>query len=317
MPRSSKYRWIMVFSAVCGLSVAASAAGCAAASTPHTAMQTGVRISGAQQSRVVTGERHRAARVENPADFLKLGRPPTSGAARLEEWLAPGDRPLEYSGLCPSDMASIDDRYCIDRYEGSLIELLPNGDERPFDQNNNVEGHVCRAVSRAGVLPQGYISGVQAASACKRSGKRLCSPTEWRRACKGPQHLVYGYSNDVEKNRCNDSGRSPMAVRFGLGGSPAEAYKWTVQKMNDPALNQIPGTLAPTGAHPKCTNGYGVYDMVGNLHEWVADPEGTFYGGYYLDTHQNGDGCDYSTYGHAVWYHDYSTGFRCCADVAQ
>ena len=63
--------------------------------------------------------------------------------------------------------------------------------------------------------------------------------------------------------------------------------------------------------------GYGVYDMVGNLHEWTNDPEGTFLGGYYLDIHQNGDGCDYRTGAHAVWYHDYSTGFRCCADPAQ
>jgi formylglycine-generating enzyme required for sulfatase activity len=214
-------------------------------------------------------------------------------------------------------MASIDDLYCIDRYEGALVELLPNGDERPFDQNQSVEGHVTRAINGPGLMPQGYISANQAEQACKRSGKRLCSPSEWRKACKGPQHFKYGYGNDNEPRRCNDHGKSPMMVRFGLGGSRAEAHKWTIQRMNDPSLNQIEGTLAPSGSHPGCTNGYGVYDMVGNLHEWVADPEGTFLGGYYLDIHQNGDGCDYGTYAHATWYHDYSTGFRCCADVAQ
>ena len=57
--------------------------------------------------------------------------------------------------------------------------------------------------------------------------------------------------------------------------------------------------------------------MVGNLHEWVDDPDGTFQGGYYLDTHQHGDGCNYRTPAHDIYYHDYSTGFRCCADVAQ
>ena len=56
--------------------------------------------------------------------------------------------------------------------------------------------------------------------------------------------------------------------------------------------------------------------MVGNLDEWTADPSGTFQGGYYLDTHLNGDGCEYRTMAHEAWYHDYSTGFRCCADVA-
>jgi sulfatase modifying factor 1 len=55
--------------------------------------------------------------------------------------------------------------------------------------------------------------------------------------------------------------------------------------------------------------------MVGNLHEWTNDPNGTFQGGYYLDTHQNGDGCGYRTTAHEFTYHDYSTGFRCCADA--
>ena len=91
--------------------------------------------------------------------------------------------------------------------------------------------------------------------------------------------------------------------------------------MNDPRLNQLEGSLAKTGAHPSCTNDYGVFDMVGNLHEWVDDgaeergAHGTFRGGYYMDTSKNGDGCSYATTAHAFDYHDYSTGFRCCADA--
>jgi hypothetical protein len=85
-------------------------------------------------------------------------------------------------------------------------------------------------------------------------------------------------------------------------------------EMNDPRLNQLEGTVAPTGAHQGCTNGYGIFDMVGNLHEWTSDPNGTFLGGYYLDTRKNGDGCTYRTVVHEFSYHDYSTGFRCCAD---
>jgi formylglycine-generating enzyme required for sulfatase activity len=85
--------------------------------------------------------------------------------------------------------------------------------------------------------------------------------------------------------------------------------------MIDPRLNQLEGTLARTGDHPDCTNEYGVYDMMGNLHEWVDDPDGTFQGGYYLDTHLNGDGCMYQTTAHPTSHYDYSTGFRCCADA--
>jgi hypothetical protein len=58
--------------------------------------------------------------------------------------------------------------------------------------------------------------------------------------------------------------------------------------------------------------------MMGNLHEWVKGDEsqvhGTFAGGYFLDTSINGNGCEYRTTAHAHDYHDYSTGFRCCAD---
>ena len=146
--------------------------------------------------------------------------------------------------------------------------------------------------------------------------KRLCKPAEWRNACMGPSHTTYGYGNTNEPRRCNDHGRSPVVAMYG-NDDLNDPTKWNWERMNQPMLNQLPGTLAHAGDHPDCTNDYGVYDMVGNLHEWVADPKGTFQGGYYQDTQLNGEGCTYKTMAHAVWYHDYSTGFRCCSDVAQ
>ena len=53
---------------------------------------------------------------------------------------------------------------------------------------------------------------------------------------------------------------------------------------------------------------------MGNLHEWTADPSGTFRGGFYVDTTINGPGCLYATTAHDTGHWDYSTGFRCCAD---
>jgi formylglycine-generating enzyme len=234
----------------------------------------------------------------------------------LEMLLGDGDRPLLNNGLCPPDMASIDDRYCVDRYEDSLLEVLRDGTERPFSSYDSLKGHTVRAVSESDVFPRGYISAVQAAEACGRSGKRLCKPAEWRNACMGPKHLTYGYSAANEPGRCNDHGRSPMGVLYSRDNLGARD-RWDWDRMNAPGLNQVEGTLARSGSHSGCTNDYGVYDMVGNLHEWVADPDGTFQGGYYLDTQINGEGCTYTTTAHAARYHDYSTGFRCCADVAQ
>ncbi len=219
-------------------------------------------------------------------------------------------------GGCPDGMANVDDRFCIDRWEASLVEMSDDGTEQPWPYFGALEpGHRVRAVSRPNVYPQAYISGAQAAEACAASGKRLCAPVEWRKACMGPKNVKFGYGSERAAGRCNDQGRSPMLRLY-----PQVARSWSLvgmAEMNDPRLNQLDGTLAPTGSHEACTNDYGVYDMVGNLHEWTSDPNGTFQGGYYLDTHLNGDGCSYRTVAHEFTYHDYSTGFRCCADPVE
>ena len=233
----------------------------------------------------------------------------------VDQLLAAGDRPLAMNGLCPPDMASIDDKFCVDKYEASLVELMSDGSERAWPYYQPVEGHTVRAVSEKGVFPQGYISEKQAIEACGRSGKRLCKPAEWKTACKGPEPKKFGYANERTPGTCNDNGKSPVGTFF--PAAVAQGKAWTWDKMNDERLNQMEGGLAETGSHEDCTNGYGVYDMVGNLHEWVLDSAGTFQGGYYLDVTQNGDGCGYRTDAHEAWYHDYSTGFRCCADPAQ
>jgi formylglycine-generating enzyme len=220
---------------------------------------------------------------------------------------------------CLPNMVSIGGSYCIDPYEASLVEHLENGEERPWPYYQILQSDVTvRAVSLRGVFPQGYISGVQAREACERSGKRLCKPDEWRNACKGPSGTIFPYGNSREVGRCNDNGRSSM--RFfnpKLDSKPEHRWMWgDAGNMADPRLNQLDGTLTRTGEREGCTNEYGVFDMVGNLHEWVDDPDGTFQGGYYLDTHINGDGCNYRTTAHPMSHLDYSTGFRCCADAA-
>ena len=215
-------------------------------------------------------------------------------------------------GRCPRSMVEIEGRFCIDRYEASLVDVLPNGEERAHSPFTAVEdpSHV-RAVSSPNVFPQGYISAVEAQRACTGSGKRLCRVQEWSKACRGPETKSWGYGDQREPGRCNDQGKNPVLSLYGRN-------HWTWKTMNQPDLNQQENTLSRTGEHEGCTNGYGVYDMVGNLHEWVADPSGTFYGGYYQDVASvgHGAGCGYLTTAHEARYHDYSTGFRCCADVA-
>jgi hypothetical protein len=222
----------------------------------------------------------------------------TSASARLG---AIGSAP---SQGCPSDMTLVG-HTCVDKWEGALVEVREDGSEAPFSAHEPPNGHHVRAVSRAGVTPQAHISMNEAQRACKASGKRLCHAKEWKSACKGPEHTRYPYGSSRMENVCVDTNRtSPMAVLYN--------GEHTARTMNDPTANQLANTVEPTGAAAACTNSFGVYDMVGNVHEWADD--GAFHGGYYLDTKINGEGCEYTTTAHAKSYYDYSTGFRCCAD---
>jgi formylglycine-generating enzyme required for sulfatase activity len=208
-------------------------------------------------------------------------------------------------------MAPIDG-FCIDRWEAALVELTELG-ERPFSPYESVKGRRVRAVSRPGMVPQAYISRNEASTACRAAGKRLCRESEWVRACMGATRSLYPYGTDERKRVCNDSGVSPIARTFGAGA----AGSYSDGPMNDPRLNQLPNTVARGGTHKQCVSAEGVYDLVGNLHEWVDDPQGTFLGGYYLDTKLNGPGCRYKTTAHDAAYHDYSTGFRCCSNLGR
>jgi len=204
--------------------------------------------------------------------------------------------------------------YCIDRWEAQVVEVQGKA-EVGHPPTDPVTGLKIKAVTHSGVKPQGYISKNEAEAACKASRKRLCTGEEWERVCRGKNPTTFPYGDERKSGYCNDSGRAPLASLYPELGEGVYASS---QAMNDPRINQAPNTVAPTGSFSKCKNGYGVFDMVGNLHEWVADMQGargTFRGGYYQDTHLNGDGCTYRTVAHDTSYHDYSTGFRCCADA--
>ena len=132
--------------------------------------------------------------------------------------------------------------------------------------------------------------------------------------------------------KCN-SRKAHLLSKF-FGSSPG-AWKYD-ENFNSPILNQQEGFLAHTGQYQECASGGQIFDMVGNLHEWVSDTvdgslprkiplednllervphlhgHGIFMGGFYSTGKEHGHGCGFITIGHEPSYHDYSTGFRCC-----
>ena len=214
----------------------------------------------------------------------------------------PGD------GGCPTSMARVDN-FCVDRFEASLVEVRPDGSTRPWSPYHHPGSRTVRAVSLRGAVPQGYVDGDTAARACAQAGKRLCTDTEWLRACRGPRGLTFPYGAARQDGVCNDARRRHPAVEL----FPNDPNPFA--RIQDACINQLPDSVHRTAVNLGCITTEGVFDMMGNLHEWTADPQGTFRGGFYVDTRRNGPGCLYRTTAHNTLHWDYSTGFRCCADL--
>lgn len=224
------------------------------------------------------------------------------------------------AGPCPLESAYVvfdGGRVCVDLYEGAIVHVAPNGAESAWPGNQPVDAldaGELRAVVAHGRKPQGYISSGQAEAACKSSKKRLCTMQEWTAACRGrPEHdYVYPYGDTYEPGACNEGKPSPIVELFG----PNPTY--SSSELNDPRNDTLEGGLASGGDYAKCVSTYGAFDMHGNIHEWVVDDtnptHGSFMGGFFVDAKLNGAGCTYRTTAHERAYHDYSTGFRCCAD---
>jgi formylglycine-generating enzyme required for sulfatase activity len=242
-------------------------------------------------------------------------------------------------------MVSIAGLFCIDRYEGNLFTpageaFSPDfpatpglleaalgewatgrsrfGDVHarafplpplPLWQRGAKLQHV--AAARYGVQPSGYVTGLVAESACAGAGKRLCSIDEFTMACRGEDDTLFPYGDDYSDGVCNVFREGhPAAI---LHGNASIGHL-------DPRLNRV--TLAgqpllrKTGATPRCRSRWGadsVYDLVGNVDEWVADGgAGAFAGGFYSRSTRSG--CEALITAHPKQYLDYSTGVRCCRD---
>ena len=94
------------------------------------------------------------------------------------------------------------------------------------------------AVSIAGVKPSTCISWFQANQACLLSGKRLLTNREWQGAAAGTP----------DPGTADDGATTCATLVPPVGGAPGE-----------------------TGSRSSCKSSWGVFDMVGNASEWVAD----------------------------------------------
>ncbi len=231
--------------------------------------------------------------------------PPGTCDPDAHPWPNAGLAEAPGTGGCPPGMVRIED-FCVDRFEASLVTYPDGGPVSPYFWPGMT---AVMALSVEGAVPQGYVDQITAEEACLASGKRLCTDAEWLRACQGPAQSTYPYGDELLLGTCNDHRAEHPAIEYFMTTDP-----WIWSELGHPCLNQLEDGLDTTGENGGCVTDEGVFDMVGNLHEWTDDPSGTFRGGFYVDTALNGAGCLYATTAHGVSHWDYSTGFRCCAD---
>jgi hypothetical protein len=286
--------------------------------------------------------------ASGPHTRAELGR--VDLGAQAAEKVAAGAPTLALPAVapapCPSDMVSVRGRYCVDRFEGALADastgallspdvsvssasaLLALGEwstrrERvgdlfaralplPFVPPSQLDAApTALAVSRAGVRPSGYVTGIGAKAACSAAHKRLCTLDEWKTACRGEADRLFPYGDDYEDGACNVNREAHPAGL--LHGHASMGHL-------DPRLNYVAAAGSPlfhaTGESPRCASRWGddaIYDMVGNLDEWVDEGAGAFAGGFY--SRGTKSGCGALVDNHPASYLDYSTGVRCCRDA--
>ncbi len=255
--------------------------------------------------------------------------------------------PRSGGGRCPSDMVQVGGAYCVDRFEVRLVDVVQSRPLSPHYPPSKRYTHLLtdrwvkqaphskgilglsidipsppafqfdedfepRAVSEAFVLPAGYLTRGLSEMACRNAGKRLCTRSEWVKACRGDQDRPYPYGDVYEELSCNVHRKH----------HPAQLLHRDASRNHlDPRLNLTEDEdgplLRPTGSTERCVSAWGddgIYDMVGNLDEWIAEVDGSFLGGFY--SRATTKGCEASIDSHDPGYLDYSLGTRCCRDLA-
>jgi formylglycine-generating enzyme required for sulfatase activity len=131
--------------------------------------------------------------------------------------------------------------FFMDKYEVTVGQyaafLQAKGIDPPSDwKTMNQSVHQKRPVAN--------VDWADAFAYCKWAGKRLPTEAEWEKAARGTDDRLYPWGNEAP---------TPLHANFGKSD-------WNNH-----------GVLAPIGTFEASKSPYGMYDMAGNVWEWVND----------------------------------------------
>ncbi len=130
---------------------------------------------------------------------------------------------------------------------------------------------------------------------CAYVGGRLCTEVEWLEACKGTEDRAFPYGDAFDPRACN-----VQSTASGIDGDPPSSV--------------------PVASDLSCEGGFaGLYDMAGNVFEWLADCQDTyckFRGGGYLTNEplERFTACGGACAGNQKSLQSGTVGIRCCRD---
>ena len=153
---------------------------------------------------------------------------------------------------CPVNMSFIDKLggYCIDQYEASMPSANSSvmGNSTEIASPDSATGK--NATSRPGVVPWVSVSANTARTACANAGKHLCTSPEWLGAAD-MQGVYYNLPTNLN-----------VAPYYCV----TDAVTWCAGHSYGSG-----GNACNTGSKSGCRSKYMVYDMTGNVIEWVNE----------------------------------------------
>ena len=177
-----------------------------------------------------------------------------------------------------------------------------------FESSLSVEGSTATAETGRHLIPATQMSWFAASEACQAAGKRMCTEAEWLSACQNQEPI-------------DDDGNGQFADDMVEGTSyPYSDYHargrcWDGHARGSKCGEDKDQPCRPvyTGEMPGCVSQAGVYDLTGNVEEWVGESaEAAVLLGGAFDTSKDHARCYRRNDTYGPGFANVRTGFRCC-----